>query len=211
MPGGASALLDWVVRNAPYLDRAPAGGMLARTAFALLRSAGWRIVLAQPVPAKCVVVFYPHTSNWDFIVGLLTKWAIGLQIRWVGKDSMFVPPLSALFRRWGGIPVNRRERTGFIAQMQAAFAADDEFRLTIAPEGTRDRADHWKSGFWHLARAANVPVALAFIDYARREIGFGGHVDLSNDPHADIARMAEFYAGKTARWPELAGPIRLED
>ena len=168
-------------------------------------------MLAQPFPAKCVVVFYPHTSNWDFPAGLLAKWAMGINFRWAGKDSLFATPLAPLWRRWGGIPVNRRERTGFIAEMQAQFAAHDDFRLVIAPEGTRGRAEHWKSGFWHLARAANVPVALAFIDYARRETGVGAYLAPSDDAKADLAKIAAFYADKTARWPELAGPIRFPE
>jgi 1-acyl-sn-glycerol-3-phosphate acyltransferase len=199
------------VPASPYLDHAFAPGLRARGAFALLRAAGWRVVLARPVPPKCVVVFYPHTSNWDFPVGLLAKFAMGVPFRFVAKDSLFDTPLAPLFRRWGGIPVNRRASTGFIAQMREAFAAHEEFHLVIAPEGTRGHTEHWKSGFWHLARAANVPVALAFIDYARREIGMGAYLDLSDDSRQDLARIAAFYADKTGKRPELAGPIRFDD
>ena len=166
-------------------------------------------MLAQPVPAKCVAVFYPHTSNWDFPVGLLAKWAMGIHFRFVAKDSLFATPLAPLLRRWGGIPVNRRAPTGFIAQMQAQFAANDDFKVVFAPEGTRGRAEYWKSGFWRLARAVDVPVALAFIDYARREIGVGAYVTLTADPDADLARIAQFYTGKQARRPADAGPIRF--
>jgi len=205
-----SRLLDFpAVDSAQRIDRPQVPGLRAWLSFTLLRATGWSVVLAQPLPMKCVVVFYPHTSNWDFPVGLLTKFALGIQFRFVGKDTLFDSPLGPLFRRWGGIPVNRRERTGFIAQMQAQFALHDDFRLTIAPEGTRRRAEHWKSGFWHLARAAGVPVALAFIDYARREVGVGAVVTLTDDPQADLARIAAFYADKVARRPENAGPIRF--
>ncbi len=185
--------------------------MLPRLAFALLRVCGWRIVLLLPVPMKCVVVFYPHTSNWDFPVGLLTKWAVGIYFRFVGKDTLFKGPFACVFRYWGGIPVNRRERTGFIGQMRAEFDAHADFRLVIAPEGTRSRASHWKSGFYHLARAVNVPVALAFIDYRRRRIGVGAFVDLTGDVRADMARIAAFYADKEGRRQERQGPVRLRD
>lgn len=157
----------------------------------------------------CVVVFYPHTSNWDFLIGLLAKWVIGIRFRWAGKDTLFNGPLRPLFVRWGGIPVNRRERTGFIGQMRAAFDRNAEFRLAIAPEGTRSPTSHWKSGFYHLARAAEVPLALAFIDYGRREIGIGGHFALTGDADADMRALAAFYADKMARRPERAGPVRL--
>jgi 1-acyl-sn-glycerol-3-phosphate acyltransferase len=192
-----------------YVDRRRVHGARARMAGLILALAGWRVVLTQPVPAKCVVVFYPHTSNWDFPVGLLAKWLTGIHFRWVGKDSMFVWPMRAAFERWGGIPVDRSARSGFIAAMQAAFAAHDDFRLVIAPEGTRARAERWRSGFWHLARAANVPVALAFIDYARREVGVGAYVEVSDDASADTRRIAAFYAGKVARRPGCAGPVTL--
>ncbi len=166
-------------------------------------------MLARPVPTRCVIVFYPHTSNWDFVIGLLAKWIVGIRVHWVGKDSLFRTPLGPLFVRWGGIPVDRRQRTGFIGELCAAFADRDEFRVAIAPEGTRARTERWRSGFYHLARAVDVPVALAFIDYARREIGIGGYVDLSGNVDDDMARIAAFYADKRARDPAKAGPVCL--
>lgn len=160
---------------------------------------------------KCVVVVYPHTSNWDFPIGLLFKWAVRIRFRWVGKDTMFATPMRLLYRRWGGIPVNRRERTGFAEAMREAFACHDDFRLVIAPEATRSHVDHWKSGFYYIARAANVPLALAFIDYSRREVGICGCVDLSGDMAADMARIAGLYRGKRGRNPEQQGPVRLRE
>jgi 1-acyl-sn-glycerol-3-phosphate acyltransferase len=193
----------------PYLESGPGRGALARAALRLLSACGWRVVLAQPVPPRCVVIFYPHTSNWDFPIGLLAKWATEIFFRYVGKDTLFRGPFGALFRSWGGIPVNRRESTGFIGQMQDAFARHDDFRLVIAPEGTRRLTAHWKSGFYHLARAAAVPVALAFIDYPKREVGVGGFVDLTGDVDADMATIAAFYADKRGRRPENQGPVKL--
>ncbi len=167
--------------------------------------------MLQPVPMKCVVIFYPHTSNWDFAIGLLTKWAAGIYFRFVGKDTLFKPPFAAVFRHWGGIPVNRREHTGFIGQMRAEFDRHADFRIVIAPEGTRGHTPYWKSGFYHLARAVGVPVALAFIDYRQRRIGIGAYVELTGDVHADMARIAAFYADKEGRRPENQGPVRLHD
>jgi 1-acyl-sn-glycerol-3-phosphate acyltransferase len=184
---------------------------LGRIAFAVLRAIGWRVVLAQPVPMKCVVVFYPHTSNWDFPIGLLAKWVSGIHFRYVGKDALFRWPFGEIFRRWGGIPVNRRLSTGFIGQMRDEFARHDDFRLAIAPEGTRGRTECWKSGFYHLARAAGVPVALGFIDYPRKRIGVGAYLDLSGDAASDMRRIAAFYADKRGRRPENQGPVALRD
>lgn len=193
------------------LTAAVGTGALGRFAFTLLRAFGWRVVLARPVPMKCVVVFYPHTSNWEFPIGLLAKWASGIHFRYVGKEALFRWPFGGMFRRWGGIPVNRRASTGFIGQMRDEFARHDDFRLAIAPEGTRSRTEFWKSGFYHLARAADVPVALGFIDYPRKQVGVGAYVELSGDPVADMRRIAAFYADKRGHRPENQGPVLLRD
>jgi 1-acyl-sn-glycerol-3-phosphate acyltransferase len=197
-----------IVTAPPF--RPPAGsGVFAFLAWRVLRLFGWCVVLPAPVPLKCVVVVYPHTSNWDFLIGLLAQWALRIRFRWVGKDTMFDSPLRPLYLHWGGIPVNRRERTGFADAMRGAFLSHDDFRLAIAPEATRGYAEHWKSGFYHIARAAGVPLALAFIDYARREIGFIGCIDLSGDMAADMERIGALYRGKTGKNPEQQAPIRL--
>jgi 1-acyl-sn-glycerol-3-phosphate acyltransferase len=195
---------------APYVDTPLAPGFRARFASWMLRLAGWRVVLAQPVPLRCVVVFYPHTSNWDFPLGLTAKWLVGVPFRFIAKDSLFATPLGPWLRRWGGIPVNRSGGTGVIARFAAEFAKHDDFRLAVAPEGTRSLTGRWKSGFYHLARAAKVPLALAFIDYRRREIGVGGYIELTGNVAADMSRIAAVYADKTARWPQNAGPIQLD-
>jgi 1-acyl-sn-glycerol-3-phosphate acyltransferase len=110
----------------------------------------------------------------------------------------------------GGIPVNRRERTGLIAQLQGEFERRDWMWLAIAPEGTRSHVAHLKSGFYRLAIAAGVPVGLAFIDYRTRVVGLRTYVALTGDPDADMARIREVYAGKVGKHPELAGELRLE-
>jgi 1-acyl-sn-glycerol-3-phosphate acyltransferase len=183
--------------------------MLSRFALVLLRLLGWKVVLAQPIPPKSVVVFYPHTSNWDFAFGLLAKWATGIAFRWVGKHTLFATPLGALFVRWGGIPVNRRDPAGFVDTLTAAYAAHASFHLVITPEGTRSRTEHWKSGFHRLAVAAGVPVGLAFIDRPRREIGIGAWIVLTGDAGDDLDALRAFYATKEGWRPERAGPIRF--
>jgi 1-acyl-sn-glycerol-3-phosphate acyltransferase len=203
-------LSDTRIPPAPYVDAPLVGGFRARFAGWMLGLAGWRVVLAQPVPLHCVVVFYPHTSNWDFLLGLMAKWLVGVHFRFIAKDSLFATPLGPWLRRWGGIPVDRSGRTGVIARLVAEFAKHEDFRLVVAPEGTRSQTAQWKSGFYHLTRVVNVPLALAFIDYRRRETGVGGYLDLTGDVGADMARIAAFYADKTARRPENTGPIRLD-
>ena len=152
---------------------------------------------------------YPHTSNWDFFVGLLWRFATGFHVRWIGKDTLFRWPIRGLLVRLGGMPVNRRESTGLIGQLAAEFARQPWMWLAIAPEGTRSYTDSIKSGFYHLALAAKVQVGLAFIDYGARVLGVSTYVDLSGDPDADLARMRAFYAGKVGKRPELAGELRF--
>lgn len=196
----------------PVVERPLARGFLPWLGATLLRAAGWRVRLAQPVPKRCVAIFYPHTSNWDTAIGLCAKFMIGLRVRFVGKDTLFRTPLvGPLLLRWGGLPVNRREPTGFVRQVQDEFERDDEFRLAIAPEGTRSLVPHWKSGFYRIARAVGVPLALAYIDYPRREIGIGGYIELTGDVAADMAAIRAFYAGKRGRRPGKQGPVRLRD
>ena len=197
---------------APVLEQPLARGFAAWLGAALLKAFGWKVVLAQPVPHRCVVLFYPHTTNWDTPIGLCVKFMTGLELHYAGKDSLFrVPLLGPLLLCWGGVPVNRRERTGFIDQMKAQFQDHATFRLAIAPEGTRSRTEHWKSGFYHLAREARVPLALGYIDYPKREIGVGTYVELTGDIDADMNALRAFYEDKRGLYPDRQSPIRLRD
>lgn len=182
----------------------------ARIAAAVLRLIGWRLAYAPPPGPKAVVVVYPHTSNWDFPIGVLARAAVAIPIGFIGKDSLFRPPFGGLFRWLGGIPVNRRERTGFVAALAALFAQRDSLYLAIAPEGTRARGDHWKSGFYRVALAAGVPLGLAFIDYPRREVGILGWLALTGNEAEDLAQLRALYAGKRGRIAENAGDIRFK-
>jgi len=168
-------------------------GPFGRLSGALLRLFGWRVLFIQPSTPKAVVIVYPHTSNWDFIVGILTRFAIALPAHWVGKDTLFRPPLGGLFRRLGGIPVNRRQSAGFVDGLIETFNKSKRLYLAIAPEGTRAKSDHWKSGFYRLAVAAGVPLGLAFIDYSRREVGIEKWLQLSGNEAEDLAGIRVYY------------------
>ena len=180
-----------------------------RLARSLLAAAGWRAVY-EPLPGpKGLVIVYPHTSNWDFIVGVLYKFAVGLPAHWVGKDTLFRWPLGPVFRRIGGIPVNRSRSSGFVRSLLDEFKRRDTMWVALAPEGTRSHADHWKSGFYRIAVAAGRPVGLGYIDYGTRTLGIDTYVTLSGDQEADMQRLRSFYADKRGRMPENAGDIRL--
>lgn len=188
---------------------ARSAGLFSRFCRALLRLAGWKVVLVWPPGLKAVVIVYPHTSNWDFIVGILARYAIAIPFRFVGKDTLFRWPFGGLFRHLGGIPVNRRQSTGFVDGLIEAFDKADSLYLAIAPEGTRRKIDHWKSGFYRVALAANVPLGLAFIDYSRREVGIGAWLSLSGNEAEDLARIRACYSGKRGKKPEKEGDIRF--
>lgn len=180
-----------------------------RLAAFILRLLGWTCPDLPQRPPRAVVIGYPHTSNWDFPLGLLAMWALRLDARWVGKDALFRGPLGPVMRWLGGIPVNRRERTGFVERLATEIRARPRCMLTIAPEGTRSLTEGWKSGFYHIARAAEVPVLVGIVDYARRRIGLVACIELSGDAERDMARIAECYRDCHGRRPEQASPIRL--
>lgn len=174
----------------------------------LLELLGWRIQYEDPLTRRYVLIVAPHTSNWDFIIGLLAAWALDLKAHWMGKHTLFNGPLGPVMRAWGGIPVERTEASDVIADMAARFEASEEFVLGIAPEGTRSHRPHWKSGFWHIARAAEVPIAMAYIDYGRKEVGMGGTFMPGDDRDADYACIRAYYEGRQGKFPEKAGDIR---
>jgi 1-acyl-sn-glycerol-3-phosphate acyltransferase len=190
---------------------ADTGGGMARFFAWLLRLFGWRIVLSPPPSTKTVVIGYPHTSNWDFPLTMLWRFATGFPLHWVAKKEMFENPLGGLFRRWGGVPLDRAHVGGFIDQVGEEFRRRDGFHLAIAPEGTRRKTAHWKSGFYRLALAADVPLGLAFIDYGTKTIGIGEWLTLSGERAADLERIRAFYAGKRGYRPQQAGDIRFND
>jgi 1-acyl-sn-glycerol-3-phosphate acyltransferase len=175
----------------------------------LLRLSGWSVEIHLPLAPKCVIVVYPHTSNWDFVVGVLAYLSVSWPLRWCGKDTLFRRPFGALMRALGGIPVNRREHTGFVGQMKREFERADSLHLAITPEGTRARTDHWKSGFYHLALAAGVPVGLGYIDYSRKRVGIDNFFQLSGDEETDLARFRAYYADKRGHNPAKQGDIRF--
>jgi 1-acyl-sn-glycerol-3-phosphate acyltransferase len=171
---------------------------------------GWRVDVVPPPGPKGILVVYPHTSNWDFPIGYLCKMAMGLPLSFVGKDTLFRWPVGGLLRSMGGIPANRRERTGLIGQLVEEFRRRDWMWLAIAPEGTRSHVPHWKSGFYRLALEADVPVGLAFIDYRTKVVGIREYVRMTGDREADMARIRAAYADKVGLRPERAGEIGLE-
>ncbi len=189
------------------------GSRLARAA---LRLAGWRVHFAGLPAQQGVLAVYPHTSNWDFIVMILAKWAVGVPVRFWGKDALFRVPLFGRWLRWlGGVPVQRTAAQGVTAQAVEVFAASRRagryFWLGLAPEGTRKYVPGLRSGFYRTALAAGVPLGLIRLDYGRREVRVLDFITLSGDAAQDLARIAAIYQGVTGRIAANAAPVKLLD
>ena len=187
----------------------------SRTARALLRLLGWRLDFAGLPARQGVIVAYPHTSNWDFVLGMLAKWAIGVPLTFWGKHSLFRVPLFGAWLRWlGGVPVNRAAPGGIVGdmtrRMREAVADDRTLWLALAPEGSRKLGHGWRSGFYRVAVGADVPLGLAYLDFAHRRVGVTTFLRLSGDEGVDMAAIAGHYAGVGGCRPAQANPIRLD-
>jgi 1-acyl-sn-glycerol-3-phosphate acyltransferase len=168
----------------------------------LLNKYGWKIHNQFALPDKCVICFAPHTSNWDFFWGNLLRLACGVQAHFLIKKEWFFFPVGSMMRRIGGIPVDRSKKTSLTDTMTQLFAVNDKFRLTITPEGTRQKVLEWKKGFYIIACKAKVPIVLAFIDYKTKELGFGKIFYPAGDIENDLPNIQAFYSAKTGKFPD---------
>jgi len=176
---------------------------LGRTYYALR---GWHFVGAMPDLPKFVVIVAPHTSNWDFLVGVGALFALGLRISFLGKDSIFRGPTGRIVRWLGGIPVDRSVRRDRVAEMVETFREHDSLVIGLAPEGTRKRVTEWKTGFYQMALGAKVPIVPVAFDYARKAIIIGPPVYPTGDATREIANIRKFFSGVTAKRPENFEP-----
>ncbi|MBX3691512.1 MAG: lysophospholipid acyltransferase family protein [Dokdonella sp.] len=168
-----------------------AGRRLARWVLTL---AGWRLTGTIPDLPRAVMIGAPHSSWWDGVWGLLMKVAIGADVSFMAKRELFVGPLGWVLRKLGGIPIERSATHGLVEQMAARLREQPKLWVGIAPEGTRKRVAKWKSGFWHIARAAGVPIVPIHFHYPERTIGFGPPLMPGEDMDADIAALRAYYA-----------------
>ena len=172
----------------------------------LLRALGWRFVGGFSDAPRQVFIGWPHTSNWDGIIGLAAAAVCGVDTRVFAKQALFRPPLGWLMRGFGGIPVERDKPGGLVERaverFAAAEAADEGFVLAIAPEGTRSRGEAWKTGFHRIAMRAQVPIAVIVIDHGRKQIGVPGTVVPCGDLAKDLAAIGTLLEGVRGKHPE---------
>lgn len=156
-----------------------------------------------------VIIGAPHTSNWDFFLFLAVIQHFRITVKFLGKASLFRWPFGWMFRKVGGIPVDRHKTGGIVGQVKAEFDSSESMILVIAPEGTRKAATEWKSGFVEIASGADVPVVFAGVDGQRKVIAISGAERVGDDQHEFMDRVRAFYADKNGLRPEGNGPIRL--
>jgi 1-acyl-sn-glycerol-3-phosphate acyltransferase len=180
----------------------------------LLKKLGWGLSFEGLPARQGVFIMYPHTSNWDFVMLLLMKWATGIQASFWGKDSLFKVPV---FGRWlrylGGVPVRRTSAQGMVGDAVAMFEQakkdDQYFWVALAPEGTRKKIPGWRSGFYRTTCGAQVPLGLVKLDYRLKTIRITDFISLTGDEVQDFERLAGVYDAVTGKNPRSASPIRL--
>jgi 1-acyl-sn-glycerol-3-phosphate acyltransferase len=170
-----------------------------RTMFKIM---GWHSEGELPDENKLMFAVAPHTSNYDFFVGLFTMFAMGFKVNWLGKHSMFVRPIKKILVKWGGIPVYRHSPKGFVEQVAEQFKSHEKLHIAIAPEGTRSKVDKLKTGFLRMAKEANVPVLLVSIDYKKKAVIFGELFYPTDDIDADERYCYQYFSQFNAKHPE---------
>ncbi|MCU1277228.1 MAG: Acyltransferase family protein [bacterium] len=179
-------------------------GRLAALAF---RLAGWRTEGTLPPSGRFVLIAAPHTSNWDAIILLVAARVFRLDLAWFVKASWFKFPMGPIMRRLGGVPIDRSARHGVVEQAIERFKQTQRLALAVPPEGTRGLAPYWKTGFYHIARGAKVPIVLGFIDYGRKVAGLGPAFTPTGDLERDFEVFRAFYDKVQAKYPEKKGAI----
>jgi 1-acyl-sn-glycerol-3-phosphate acyltransferase len=172
---------------------------------------GWRLETVPAVHEKFVLIAAPHTSGWDLPFMLSTSFSMRVPISWMGKKELFKPPLGWFLRVLGGIPIDRSARKNMVGWAVEQFGGAERLVLAVPAEGTRAKVQYWKSGFYHMALGAGVPIGLGYLDFARKTCGIRGFVMPTGDVRADMDKIRELYRGVTPKYPEHYGEPRLRE
>ncbi|MGB1262724.1 MAG: 1-acyl-sn-glycerol-3-phosphate acyltransferase [Cognaticolwellia sp.] len=177
-------------------------GILKKLAAKVLHWAGWTITGELPKQPKFIVAVAPHTSNWDFFIGIAVMFALNLKISFLGKASIFRWPIRSLLTAIGGIGVDRSHSHGVVGQIVQAFEQHEQFVLGLAPEGTRSKTLEWKSGFLHIAKQAKVPVVPASFDFVKKEVHFHPAVKVTGEIGHELAEFKQIFSEVCAKNPQ---------
>lgn len=179
-------------------------------AVAIFRLIGWDVKVQAPPDPKLVMMAAPHTSNWDTVLMLVAGSVYRARLRFLVKDT-FGWPLNAIIRAFGGVAIDRSGGQGLVESAAQEIRKADRMILVLAPSGTRKYTDRWKSGFYHIARAADVPLVCGILDYGKKEAAFGPRIELTGDVKADMDTIRAAYAGVTGLRPDQQSPIRIKE
>lgn len=169
----------------------------------ILKVLGWKIVGELPPVKKCVITVAPHTCIADFILGRLAYFSLDVEVKFLIKKEFFnYPILKQLLNKLGGLPVDRSKSNNTVSQVAAIFKKYDNLNIVIAPEGTRKLVHKWKRGYYYIAEKANVPVVMGFLDFKKKEMGFGPWFYPTGNYEEDWKLMENFYRGITAKHPD---------
>lgn len=182
--------------------------LLARLYWSVSR---WTLTVETVPTRPTVLIGAPHTSNWDFVLMLAIAWRLGIDVRWLGKSSLFRGWRGPIMRRLGGIPVDRSDPAQVVGDVVARVHQGEVFGLVVTPDGTRSATGYWKSGFYRIARETGMPVTLGFVDRTTMTTGLGPTLDLTGDVGADMDRIRAFYADKAGLRPERRREPRLRE
>ena len=167
---------------------------------------GWQVIGENPNLKKYIIIFAPHTSNWDFVMAQMAGFALNVSAKYFAKASLFRFPYRFFFEFLGGIPIDRTQENNVVDFAVALFKEREELVLALAPEGTRSWVERWKSGFYHIAVGAKIPIVLCFFDYAKKEVGVAQIFEPSGNIDRDMAKIAAIYQEKSGRNPEHYNP-----
>lgn len=163
---------------------------------------GWKIIGSLPDLKKYVLIVAPHTSNWDAVIGILSRYAVGVKINFLIKHQLFFFPMSFLLRALGGMPVNRSVAGNVVNQTVQLFQSKDELFIAVAPEGTRSHVMRWKEGFYHIATKANVPIVMIGLDYASKEVRVQHPFSPSGDMNGDFKKIIDYFKTIRGMYPK---------
>ena len=190
------------VFNTPVISQ-----VLALFARLCLLLTGWTVEGSKPRVPRYVLIAAPHTSNWDFFIGLAVGLSCGIRCHWLGKNTLFWGPMGPVMRWLGGIPVDRTKRNSLVEQTICCFKGNRELGLVVCPEGTRSKGDRWRTGFYHIAKGADIPIVLAYIDFGKKTAGFGPVFKPGSNMEKDLATIQSFYENIQGKIPHCFSPV----
>lgn len=176
-----------------------------------MRLFGWKVAGSIPQVGKFVIVAAPHTSNWDLPFMMAASSIFRLKVSWMGKHTLFKAPFGRVMRWLGGIPIDRSNPNGVVAQMVRRFNESKKLVVAISPSGTRKKVDFWKSGFYWIAHNAQIPLVCGYLDFTRKMAGFGISFIPSGNVKQDMEKIRRFYDGVEGKNPEIKTTIALRD